>query len=616
MNSYLAYKNESNVVRYINPSQVTLTCNTAKEYENYFFPINIDNAHRHNLVNGYVVSMQSCDNDVSLHICILPKIEYSVEEKIIPEYITDRQSLVKTGGQLTFYPQDYNSKPYNYARIYPYFVGKTINPVGLSAWCLYGDLIKPVVSSDFVSGFARFDQSNRINYSVEYDQRMHSQFTITAGKFYYKLTSESSYSSITFSGTSITIPANTFIHGSNYNVYSVVTVDDGQTSTTPVKTLSTVDGTPYCTAISPVNEIVYGSATLKWSYSNSSGMNQFKYDLQISSDGSSWTYVANGVTSSETSRYVSSIASGISYWRVRSYNQDSTASSWSQAYFVNSVPPDAPVITQIIQSGRPTVKWSCSDQVAYEFMLGDYKSGDQYTTNRYCFVDDYIVNGNYPIKVRVSNKYGLWSSWTTSTYSQNMTASVPNASIEQIEKGFQITLTDSSFSKVYVIRNGVVIGKFNGNTYFDPYVNSDTEYIIRGVMADDTFADLQITKSYVCRKSALITTSGDVYNVSDRIDNHPEISFSVKRSSVTSEFYGRSKPAHFMNDLYTRNWKVTCRYKDIKDHLGEVMFYRNYDGYSAWVVCTSTSSGITMYGDEVSIPLEETDYKEGIEYDL
>ena len=439
-------------------------------------------------------------------------------------------------------------------------------------------------------------------------------YTVSSGVFYYKKTSANSYSSISFTGNAVTIPANTLERDEEYNYYFTAVADDGTTATTEVYTVSTGDAVGTVTALSPNNMVAYGSPTFTWLYENELGNLQTAFDLQISADQSTWSDIATHQASAETAYTVSVPVGGNLYWRVRSYNQGDVASEWSNILpFSNVLPPSAPTITGVSGAGRITVAWNSANQIAYQVMIGEHDSGWVYSTNKSYFLNDYLPDGVYEIKVRVTNGIGLVSDWATMTYTQSGSVAGPSVFME-MKEGFNEITISGAFDKYYIIRNGVVIAQTTAGTYSDYFCNGTDNYVVRGVNADDTFGDSVLTGRYTCRKPALIARDNSILYINERLDEEPQISASNTLAVVAAEYLGRAKPVHHVGQMNTRTWSVSCSRSPVP---GEIYFYRNFRGDKAWVICSNVQSTLNSIGvHEYQFTLEETDYKEAVDYEV
>ena len=487
----------------------------------------------------------------------------------------------------------------------------SFNNYGLQLVCTDGAFtVVPSVTGGYLSAVV----SNVITLAATEIASQLIPYTVASGIFYYKKTSASSYSSIPFTGNSVTVPANTLERDEEYNYYFTAEADDGTTTTTEVYTVSTGDAVGTVTALSPNNMVAYGSPTFTWLYENELGNLQTAFDLQISADQSTWSDIATHQESADTAYTVSVPVGGNLYWRVRAYNQGDVASEWSNILpFSNVLPPSAPTITGVSGAGRITVAWNSANQIAYQVMIGEHDSGWVYSTNKSYFLNDYLPDGVYEIKVRVTNGIGLASDWATMSYTQSGSVAGPSVSVE-MKEGFNEITISGAFDKYYIIRNGVVIAQTTDGTYSDYFCNGTDNYVIRGVNADDTFGDSVLTGRYTCRKPALIARDNSILYINERLDEEPQISASNTIAVVAAEYLGRTKPVHHVGQMNTRTWSVSCSRSPVP---GEIYFYRNFRGDKAWVICSNVQSTLNSIGvHEYQFTLEETDYKEAVDYEV
>ena len=468
------------------------------------------------------------------------------------------------------------------------------------------------ITPNVTGGYLSNATEHKIKIAPNNIANMMTQYTVKSGTFFYKKSSASSYSQITFSGDTVTIPAYTFEANSTYSFYFTGVSDTGSSATSSTYSFSTNDVVGTTTAVSPNNMITYGSVTFRWTYDNSLGNPQRAFDLQTSTDQSTWTNLVSHRASTATTYTATINTAGKLYWKVRSYNQGDVVNGWSAALpFTNVLPPTTPTITSVNGTGRITVGWTATAQVAYQVVVGQYDSGWVYSTAKTHFLNQYLKNGGYQIKVRIANNLGLVSDWATLNFTQTQETTGPSASIE-MDEGFNRLTFSGDFQRYYILRNGVPVAETTGEVFEDYYCNGNDEYVVRGVKSDDSFGDTAVIGQYVCRKPALITLDNQILYVNERLDEQPQISSSETLDISTVEYLGRSKPVHHTGIMITRKWSVTCS-RNITP--GQIYFYRNFRGDKAWIICSNIQSVLNWIGvHEYQYTLEETDFNEAIEY--
>lgn len=476
----------------------------------------------------------------------------------------------------------------------------------------------------------------KITFSAGYNAAIDEQYTITHVKLFYKENESSSYQfveSTSLDPSSATIPGAVFEQGKSYNSYAIVTYDDGYTETISLKDFYTFDGTPKSIPVYPVKQVTYENVNFQWLYSVSTGMPQYAFDIQISLDNSNFQTIADHIVSDQNSYAAKISNAGTIYWRIRSYNQDNVASEWSDAvYFVNNIPPSPPNIVSISKIGRPEVRWSASDQIAYRVrvLMKDgtivFDSKDIYSTEKKYQILEFLDDGSYVIQVRVTGSLGKNSEWASADYSHISELPKPIFSVNWSEINECIEIMISSYKPVsyfYLIRSGKVIAKFTDNVYEDYYANGNINYRLIAVASDGGYgyADLQVR--ICCPDPRIVLKTGKILKINKRIDDYVKPSRSRKASYTSVQFFNSSVPRHLFSSMKIGDLTVAFFDSDeIADNLlGEIAYYADPFGNSQWYAITSYSisqewvniSG--KFANEVTLTMEETEGKEGIPYE-
>lgn len=485
-----------------------------------------------------------------------------------------------------------------------------------------GTKATPVGTCSYRGGYLDRTVANQITFGTT-KQNTDSQYVVTGGTLYYKLKSASSYSSIRFTGNACTIPANTLQQSQYYDAYANLTCDDNASCTLTITDLNTHDAVGTAVAVSPVNTVIYGEGDFVWSYSNDTGSKQYAYDLQVSyNNGSSWTTVKNHIVTANTSVHVTGISAGNVLWRVRSYNQDNTASAWSNSLsIVSNAPPNPPVIGNITGNGRITVSWSVQDQVAYQvkIRLGGvdiYDSGIVYSSQRDHFVNQYLQNDDYEVGVRVFNAFGKSSDYAFVPFSQVTELSDLEAGASADPGGSGVIISASMPNAVlfYLIRDGVLVAQFT-ETYIDRYANGRIHYAVIGVDAEDRFARVGFDFEYRVQSNRLVMKDGEIFSVDLRWNDVPSMSQSTEAKYYSAEYLGASVPEHIFAKMRTK--RIQVAFYDMGNAeamLGRTVFYADVYGNGFWCVPVSVTRSDAWYGNETVLNLEMTNGGEEIEY--
>lgn len=313
----------------------------------------------------------------------------------------------------------------------------------------------------------------------------------TSAVFEWRVKNASTSNTISVSGatTACTVPANTFPSGTlEWRVK--VTANSGTTTTSAWQGITTTDVTPTAKPVSPSGIVIDATIVnrFSWQHIISTGTPQSKADLQWSADGTTWNTLAT--VTGENQYYdvpANTFTSGTKYWRVRTYNPDGTASAWSEkAEFIAINAPSAPSIVIQSTGPRPRITWQTSEQEAYQLTLSSgYASGTVYGTEKTWRSPVYLADGSYTVRVRVQNKYGMWSEWSVAALPISHTEG--EAITLTATAGHEAALTwqtAGSYDFYLVERDGVAIARTVQKQYIDHTSIGSVTYRVRGCYAD------------------------------------------------------------------------------------------------------------------------------------
>lgn len=491
---------------------------------------------------------------------------------------------------------------------------------------LYGSKADPTANASYTGGFCDRAKAKTIQFGTDLNPDIDEQYTVSSGTFYYRATGAGSYTSIAFSGDSVTIPANTFAAQATYEAYADLVCDDGTTCTYTFNTITTVDGTSSCIALRPQNEVTYGYITFVWNYSIPTGTDQIAYDLQISPDGSTWADVFQHVVSTDTHASYTQSTPGDSYWRVRGYNQDDVAGEWSEpAFYVNHVPPEPPVITGIAGTGRKTITWEAPEQFAYHVKVYDedgetaYDTGEIYSSAKSALINEYLETGAYTFAVAIATETGGWSDWATARRVVSASLAAPQFSLTDLGEGVQISITaDAAYERFYVVRNGALIGETQ--TFINDYFVAGTaEYRVIGVAADDAYGYASQSITFAAENNQIVTEDGEIFLINERWDDRIFAQRSLSPRYSSFEFLGETRPLHVFSGEFRRGTFTVAVYDEnniLDKLLGNNVFFNTVNGWGDWCVITSINRAEKIFGNDTAVMMELTAPPERIEYEI
>lgn len=345
--------------------------------------------------------------------------------------------------------------------------------------------------SPSAGAFVNRTQKNTFTWDAEDDtdptQVCFAEVKQTSAVFEWRVKNASASNTISISGatTACTVPANTFPSGTiEWRVK--VTANSGTTTTSAWQEITTTEVTPTAKPVSPSGIVIDATIAnrFSWQHIISTGTPQSKADLQWSADGTTWNTLAT--VTGENQYYdvpANTFTSGTKYWRVRTYNTDGTASEWSEkAEFIAINAPSAPSIVIQSTGPRPRITWQTTEQEAYQLTLSSgYASGTVYGTEKAWRSPVYLADGSYTVRVRVQNKYGMWSEWRAAALPISHTeGEAINLTATAGHEAALTWQTAGSYNFYLVERDGVAIARTVQKQYIDHTSIGSVTYRVRG----------------------------------------------------------------------------------------------------------------------------------------
>lgn len=425
------------------------------------------------------------------------------------------------------------------------------------------------------------------------------------------------------------IPANTFPSSNQIQWRVSVVSNSGVTTTSDWITISTKDSTPTATPLEPIDVVVDASRSVSfsWQHSVATGTAQTKADLEISSDKETWSSLVT-VTGALTSYTApaNTLGSGTKYWRVRTYNTDGTAGSWSDAaQFIAIGAPAAPSVTVLSANPRPEIRWQSDEQQAYQVEIdGVYASGTRFGTGKTWKAPFYLADGSYTVRVRVQNEYGFWSPWGTAALP---VVNVPGGAITlTAEGGIETALswTPGSFDCYLVYRDGVAIAKVTEPSYTDAASIGGVRYQVRGCYDN--------SDNYSLSEAVEVTVSTDKVRLYDMergewlhflydSSAHRSTGLSLSQDIQYVQLSGHTYPVAERSEFKFRALRITCVCADdaerqsLRALIGHLTCCKTPEGNMTIGYPASITESSDDFFSTYSFTIEQIDRKEEINID-
>lgn len=380
--------------------------------------------------------------------------------------------------------------------------------------------------------------------------------------------------------------------------------------------------------IAPTTGFLDGNNPIEFSWRFVGGADydkQSKFELIYDHDGDSdYTTIAKNTMVEKWVAPPNTFKSGNVRWIVKTFNAFGEASpSSSDAEFSVISNPPLPQIQSVTNSSKPVVTWISTEQQAYELQVIQsgsviFDSGIVPSLQKEQKLDQYLQDGDYTARLRVTNKYDLSSPWAEYDFSINTSANKPpkpQITIFNEEYGVTIKTMDRS-SQSLVYRDGKEIGTMDGTTFTD-YTGKNNElhkYFVRAINEQDNFndSDVKLGKcSFRYNTLAEFSHPSDYLVLKYGLNAIPKKTGETRNIGEIQYFDGRTYPAIEYSEFrsLSRNLSFMLRNKAELDKLESLinkkkpLIYRNNDGNNIHGVVLSLPDEETMFGYVVNITI-------------
>lgn len=455
-------------------------------------------------------------------------------------------------------------------------------------------------------------------------------WTQASATFYWSDDDGDTWTSVAASGgtQSVTIAAGTLTSGTI--LWKVTATDDqGTTATSDVYTITTEDSATTATPVSPVNTVEDGSGvvTLVWTTTNEHNTEPTGADIQVSTDGSTWTDLAS--VSGSATRYDApedTFQAGTVYWRVRAYNADSVAGDWSDAVsFLSVNAPPAPVVSATAVPFS-TVSWQSEGQQAWRVKVDGKTYGPYFGEARSFELPDYLENGGHTIQVEVQGSSGKWSKPGTATV---QISNVPGAAVMLSgvftrDAVLSWTCTDDT-ADFLVYRDGVRIGHTSAKGFTDRTVlGSHAWQVVNrlpgGFYTASNLAQGELDVSALC---LAMLEGGDWLELDKSANESRALDYSHAQTVVLRQFAGEIYPSAEVSPYRTMSASFDAAWtygeeadaRAFEDMIGKTVIYKAPGGEALVGILSAWSRQGTVFFRSYAATVNRIHWREFIDED-
>lgn len=493
------------------------------------------------------------------------------------------------------------------------------------------------VSPGFTDGlFVPKNIAKSISWSIGYDanEKMIGAPAQVSAEVRCKSGGTTKTIQVSGSATTATIPAGTFTESSGQIQIAISTTAGGYAESAWI-TVNTTDQTGTTTAVSPRGVKIDGDTAqvFSWTYESPTGTPQTKAELQVSYDGGGrWQELATAQGDvRQTTIPAGTLEAGAAAWRVRGFNSDGTPGEYSDgAYIIVSKNPLAPSYVTTNARPRLAIEWASTGQQGYQTQVTQndamvFDSGTVFGVDKQITLPDFLPDGDFTARVRIIDKQGLWSDWTS------LDGSVKNIPAEPIslttkKRWFGVALkwnTEGEYQAFYLLRDGVPVGKSAGREWTDWTANGAHKYTVRAVKNDGYYTDSNNAVGVTSVPYGAICPWNDFsgWQVLKLHEGGPFAHSENRAAGIEYvQYAGRSLPV-----AYETGWKTvshtveytvrkTAEWEALKALEGQTVLYKDYRGARVIGMLESVDAEHTKRIN-FSLTIQETDVQERIAYD-
>lgn len=371
---------------------------------------------------------------------------------------------------------------------------------------------------------------------------------------------------------------------------------------------------------------------LSWNYISSVGGTQKGFNLQWSTDQSTWTTVSETTANNYYDAPANTFSAGNVYWRVQTINEYDETSDYSDiAAFYAIGAPETPITQSVTNSAKPTITWASSGQQVYqvqvlqdETILHDSGILPGMETRSYK-LPIYLANGDYTAKVRIKNEYDMFSEWGIADFTLSVVPpDKPTLSAQKTILGIELHVINNS-DKALIYRDNVCIASITGDAFTDYSAahGVEYEYFVRAVNDSEAFNDSDsvfIRPELKNNLFAPVSDLGDIIRLKYNKNTIPSKTSTLSPISAATYYSGRKHAVTEFSEheesvmifsFFVQDLEIIKKFKDLIKSKETVLF-RDARGRKIYGTLSGWNEIDDRSGHQIGFTLTEADYDEEV----
>lgn len=374
-----------------------------------------------------------------------------------------------------------------------------------------------------------------------------------------------------------------------------------------------------------------------WDYITDINDTQAKFDLKWRLVGNpTWTTVTQTTSNTYYDMPANTLPSGQIEWTVNtynSYNEISPTSDITRFYCVGA--PSIPTVS-INPIARPFISWSSAQQKAFDLNIFDslnnliYERVNQAGVGVFTHqVKDFLVDGDYELKIRVRNEYGFFSPWSNTPFTiSSIKPTKPTLTITSNQDANTLAVTFNTpnylvYRKAEDETSYRLIAKSNLGTYLDKTIKSGVlySYFVRAYNTT-AFNDSDVKNNLTTFKYSILSDFNEDLIIKYRLNTDVDRQISLNKAYTLNHYVGRNYPIAELRTEKEESMGIAFyialnELDKLKRIISSQVIYRSEVGHLIIGVVSGAVVkevfGKQLKGYEVSLIIHKTDYTEGVE---
>lgn len=373
--------------------------------------------------------------------------------------------------------------------------------------------------------------------------------------------------------------------------------------------------------------------TFRWKFNSESQVTQSSFELKWKRrTDASYTTLSTGGTDLKYLAPANAFPTGEIDWSITSVDILGSVTPTAYGSFTVVGKPSAPNITSVKNDALTTITWNSTDQSARELQIlkdgvvviseNASSPGTEYSPKLF------LKNGSYEFRIRIMNKYGYWSDWTSYIFAISaMEPSKPTIS-HYVDKGNVVLEVSNGTGRVFLYRvedeAETLISELDESTYIDRTMkfNSSVKYFARSY--SNGVVDSDIVSVYVSIDGFALSLDGEMLRFHLSEDQFLSLGESLSTEKILTYYDGRELPVmesseHISHNIDRKSFVAKRDFSLFRKILlsKAPILYRDSEGNKMFCTINGQSSEYKQIlgGMIVSLSLTEVYNDEGVTID-